>query len=147
MASFVVVVVAAQSLLRAGRELRATLDTLRALRGTKQKLTDWRREAPIRPVVFEDAGLEPTFYTHRERSFDETLPWDHIDIGVKKEYLIEDYLWSLEGRTRIDCREHCFACGILPKYADLRRMNPGDTWKCPEVGSPQRSDMHVSASA
>ena len=34
----------------------ATLDTLRAPRRTNQKLTDWRREAPIRPVVFEDAG-------------------------------------------------------------------------------------------
>ena len=36
----------------------ATLDTLRAPRPTGQKLTDWRREAPIRPVVFEDAGRD-----------------------------------------------------------------------------------------
>ena len=35
----------------------ATLDTLRAPRKTGQKLTDWRREAPMRPVVFEDAGV------------------------------------------------------------------------------------------
>ncbi len=97
--------------------------------------------------AFEDTGLDPAFYTHRERPIDETFPWDHIDIGVKKEYLIEDYLWSLEGRTRIDCREHCFACGILPKFADLRRENPGKSWRCPEVRSPQRSDMRITASA
>ncbi len=97
--------------------------------------------------AFKDTGLDPAFYTHRERPIDETLPWDHIDIGVKKAYLIEDYLWSLEGRTRIDCRERCFACGILPKFADLRRTNPGSSWKCPEVKSPQRSSMHISASA
>lgn len=47
----------------------ATLDTLRALRGPKQKLTDWRREAPIRPVVFEDAGVinEDTVHLHLEQ--------------------------------------------------------------------------------
>jgi len=97
--------------------------------------------------AFKDTGLNPDFYTHRERPIDEILPWEHIDIGVKKAYLIEDYLWSLEGRTRIDCRERCFACGILPKYADLRRENPGDSWRCPEVRSPRRSDVRVTASA
>jgi radical SAM family uncharacterized protein len=97
--------------------------------------------------AFEDAGLDPTFYTYRERPIDETLPWDHIDSGVKKQFLTEDYLWSLEGRTRMDCRERCFACGILPKYADLRRLNPGDTWECPEVRSPQKSEVRITTSA
>ncbi|MDA2928723.1 DISARM system SNF2-like helicase DrmD [Acidobacteria bacterium AH-259-O06] len=47
----------------------ATLDTLRAPRKTNQKLTDWRREAPIRPVVFEDAGVltEETVHLHLEQ--------------------------------------------------------------------------------
>ena len=47
----------------------ATLDTLRAPRGSKQKLTDWRREAPIRPVVFEDTGAldEDTVHLHLEQ--------------------------------------------------------------------------------
>jgi radical SAM family uncharacterized protein len=88
--------------------------------------------------AFADTGLEPAFYTHRERPIDEPLPWDHIDAAVRKEFLTEDYLMSLEGRTRIDCRERCFACGILPRFADLRRMNPGDVWECPEVRSPKR---------
>jgi len=88
--------------------------------------------------AFEEAGLDPAFYTHRERPIDETLPWDHIDVGVKKQYLTEDYLWSLQGRTRVDCRERCFACGILPKFAALRRLNPGEAWECPEVRSPAR---------
>ncbi len=87
---------------------------------------------------FEAAGLEPAFYTHRERPIDETLPWDVIDAGVHKSFLTEDYLWSLQGRTRVDCRERCFACGILPKFAALRREHPGETWECPEVRSPAR---------
>ena len=89
--------------------------------------------------AFAAAGLDPAFYTHRERPIDETLPWDHIDAAVRKEFLTEDYLWSLQGRTRVDCRERCFACGILPKFSDLRRDHPGETWECPEVKSPRRS--------
>jgi radical SAM superfamily enzyme YgiQ (UPF0313 family) len=91
--------------------------------------------------AFKKVGLDPEFYTHRERPIDETLPWDHIDAGVGKRFLTEDYLWSQEGRTRIDCRERCFACGILPKFAELRRQNPGEVWECPEVRSP--SQKHV----
>jgi hypothetical protein len=47
----------------------ATLDTLRAPRKHNQKLADWRREAPIRPVVFEDAGVltEDTVHLHLEQ--------------------------------------------------------------------------------
>ena len=47
----------------------ATLDTLRAPRTENQKLADWRREAPIRPVVFEDAGVltEDTVHLHLEQ--------------------------------------------------------------------------------
>ncbi|HET7010659.1 MAG TPA: TIGR03960 family B12-binding radical SAM protein [Anaerolineales bacterium] len=89
--------------------------------------------------AFAEAGLDPSFYTHRERPIDETLPWDHIDAAVRKEFLTEDYLWSLQGRTRVDCRERCFACGILPRFSDLRRDHPGETWECPEVKSPRRS--------
>ena len=47
----------------------ATLDTLRVPRKTDQKLTDWRREAPIRPIVFEDAGVlsDDTVHLHLEQ--------------------------------------------------------------------------------
>ena len=89
--------------------------------------------------AFDQIGLEPEFYTHRERPIDEHLPWDHIDSGVQKRFLTEDYAWSQIGKTRIDCRERCFACGILPTFAELRRLNPGETWECPEVRSPSRS--------
>jgi radical SAM family uncharacterized protein len=91
--------------------------------------------------AFRELEIDPSFYTHRERPIDETLPWDHIDAGVKKQFLTEDYLWSERGQTRVDCRERCFACGILPKYADLRRANPGDLWQCPEVHSPSRKPI------
>ena len=75
--------------------------------------------------AFAAAGLDPAFYTHRERPIDEIFPWEHISTSVRKKFLTEDYLWSLQGKTRVDCRERCFACGILPTFADLRRQNPG----------------------
>ncbi|OGO26931.1 MAG: B12-binding domain-containing radical SAM protein [Chloroflexi bacterium RBG_16_52_11] len=85
--------------------------------------------------AFQVTGLDPNFYTLRERPIDENFPWDHISTSVLKKFLTEDYLWSLQGRTRIDCRQRCFACGVLPTFADLRRMNPGEVWQCPEVKS------------
>jgi radical SAM family uncharacterized protein len=95
--------------------------------------------------AFNLSGLDPAFYASRERSIDETLPWDHIDAGLRKEYLAEDYRWSLQGRIRPDCRNHCSSCGILSKFADLRRENPGNIWKCPEIKSSDRRDMLSSA--
>jgi hypothetical protein len=85
--------------------------------------------------AFESAGLEPAFYTHRHRPLDEAFPWDHIDTTVRKKFLAEDYQWSLRAETREDCREQCFACGILPTFANLRRQNPGEIWQCPDVRS------------
>jgi radical SAM family uncharacterized protein len=92
--------------------------------------------------AFQVAGLDPEFYTHRERPIDEVLPWEHISTTVRKKFLTEDYLWSLQGKTRVDCREHCFACGILPTFAELRRSNPGEVWQCPEVKS-KRIPIHT----
>jgi radical SAM family uncharacterized protein len=94
--------------------------------------------------AFHDTNLDPAFYTHRQRPTDEIFPWDHIHVGVSKRYLAQDYLWSQEGQIRSDCRQQCFACGILPTYAELRRLNPGRIWKCPDVLSPSRKRIQVT---
>jgi radical SAM family uncharacterized protein len=83
--------------------------------------------------AFQQTGLNPAFYTHRPRQIDEAFPWEHISTAVRRKFLTEDYLWSLQGKVRIDCRERCFACGILPMFAEMRREYPGDIWQCPEV--------------
>ena len=83
--------------------------------------------------AFTEAGLDSAFYTHRERFIDEVFPWEHINVGVTRKYLTEEYRWSIEGRLRPDCRNQCYACGILPLFSDLRSENPGESWKCPEV--------------
>ncbi len=84
-------------------------------------------------TAFQMVNLDPAFYTHRQRSLDEVFPWDHISPGVRKAYLQQEYLNSLQGVLRLDCRRQCYACGILPTYKELRRKYPGQHWKCPEV--------------
>ena len=88
--------------------------------------------------AFNEHGLDPLFYTHRQRRTDEVFPWEHITAAVRKNFLFQDFRQSLEGQIRVDCRLDCFACGILPTFAQMRRENPGDVWKCPDVKSPGR---------
>ena len=92
-------------------------------------------------AAFEKYGLEHTFYTHRQRRTDEVFPWEHISAGVRKNFLFKDFRMSLEGEITVDCRLDCFACGILPVFSDLRRENPGEVWKCPDVKSPSRKKV------
>jgi hypothetical protein len=83
--------------------------------------------------AFADCGLDSAFYTHRPRGLDEVFPWDHISVAVKKKFLREDYLMSMQGETRHDCRDGCFACGILPKFSEARSQTPAEAWECPPV--------------
>ena len=63
-----------------------------------------------------DTGIDPEFYAYRQRSYEEVLPWDFIDIGVKKSYLIEENEKAAQGVTTRDCRDGCTLCGINETY-------------------------------
>jgi radical SAM superfamily enzyme YgiQ (UPF0313 family) len=93
-------------------------------------------------AAFEEHGLDPLFYTHRQRRTDEVFPWEHITAAVRKNFLFQDFRMSLEGEIRVDCRLNCFACGILPTFANMRRENPGEVWKCPDVKSPASANRN-----
>jgi len=62
--------------------------------------------------AFESAGLDPDFFTHRERAVDEKLPWDFINIGVSKNFLAREWNRAKEGLTTPNCRDACAGCGI-----------------------------------
>lgn len=62
--------------------------------------------------ALQKTGLDPNFYLYRERSAAETLPWDHIDSGVRKDYFRKEYQRALDGKTTPDCREKCLECGV-----------------------------------
>lgn len=61
--------------------------------------------------AFDDAGVDPTFYAHRERSKDEVMPWDVVDVGVRKEHLWHEKEQCYRSELSPDCRKQCSACG------------------------------------
>ncbi len=61
--------------------------------------------------IFSNCGLDPAFYANRRRSFDEVLPWDHLDYGVSKTFLIRENEKAHESRTTPNCRQQCAGCG------------------------------------
>ncbi|GAA0768304.1 TIGR03960 family B12-binding radical SAM protein [Clostridium subterminale] len=68
--------------------------------------------------AFEECGVDGEFYAYRERSYDEILPWDFIDIGVSKKYLISENEKAKEMVLTPDCRERCTGCGINTSFKE-----------------------------
>ena len=65
--------------------------------------------------AFRLADVSPEWYAHRRFSYDDALPWDHLDPGVSKEFLIQEHKRALAGVTTSDCRTgSCAACGLCP---------------------------------
>ncbi len=60
---------------------------------------------------FEECNIDPSFYANRKRGFDEVLPWDHLDYGVSKSFLINECKKAYDGITTLNCREQCAGCG------------------------------------
>lgn len=61
--------------------------------------------------AFKDNNLDMEFYLRRERAEDELFPWDFIDIGVTKEFLLEEYHNSKSEIVTPNCRSQCQGCG------------------------------------
>ena len=72
----------------------------------------WRR-------AFADCGIEPDFYT-RERSYDELFPWDFVDIGVTKDFMMRENERAKAAVTTPHCRLQCSACGAADLCAGGR---------------------------
>ena len=61
--------------------------------------------------TFKECGIDPDFYTSRRRAYDEIMPWEHLDYGVSKSFLISENKAAHAGVTTPNCREKCSACG------------------------------------
>ena len=61
--------------------------------------------------AFENTGIDIGFYNLRERELDEIFPWDFIDIGVTKKFLIREWTRAMEGKVTPNCRMGCSGCG------------------------------------
>ena len=77
-----------------------------------------------------DEGVDIDFYTNRSKNTEEPLPWDHIDVGIEKDYLIEEWEKATRGEFTPDCRTgNCNACGVCdfkviePKLFEIPEKN------------------------
>lgn len=61
--------------------------------------------------AFAETGIDLDFYTLRERSTDEILPWDFIDAGVTKQFLIREWEQAKNETVTPNCRQQCSGCG------------------------------------
>ena len=61
--------------------------------------------------AFAQTGVDPDFYTVRERSEEEVFPWDFIDIGVTKKFLLREWKKAHEEKITTNCRQGCSGCG------------------------------------
>lgn len=61
--------------------------------------------------AFSESGLSPEFYAGRKREYDEINPWDHLDYGVTKKFLIKENELAHNAVTTPNCREKCAGCG------------------------------------
>jgi hypothetical protein len=76
------------------------------IRRSHEKGGDWKAAA-------RELGMDTDFYVTRKRAFEEQLPWDFIDIGVRKDYLRKEYDRALEGTFTPVCSVgSCRACGV-----------------------------------
>ena len=77
--------------------------------------------------VFRDTGVDPAFYANRAYGLDEVLPWDIIDCGVTKAFLLRERERAYEAATTPNCREKCSGCGA-------NRLG-GERVCCPKIKS------------
>lgn len=78
--------------------------------------------------VFRSVGIDESFYANRTFGEDEVLPWDIIDIGVTKEFLLRERHNAYKGKTTPACSEKCSACGA-------NKMGGERSW-CPKSVTP-----------
>lgn len=73
----------------------------------------------------EPAGVSLEWFTTRERERSEVLPWDHLDSGLDRDWLADDWADALDGREQDDCRwVPCFDCGVCPSMGTDIQVGP-----------------------
>ena len=70
--------------------------------------------------AFEACGVDPDFYTIRGYGEDELLPWDMMDIGVSKKFLLRERNQAYAGTVTPDCRQSCSGCGANSLLKEVR---------------------------
>ena len=62
--------------------------------------------------AFANCGIKPEDYAEREYNYDDILPWDFVDSGVSREFLVRENKLAKSGATTANCHERCAGCGV-----------------------------------
>jgi len=93
---------------------------------------DYDRWTTAAAAELEPLGVSLDWYTTRERGRDEVLPWDHLDSGLERDWLWDDWQDALDGREQDDCRwTPCFDCGVCPATGTEIEVGPSGTTLLP----------------
>ncbi len=125
---------------RGDRRLGAVIKTAWEKGAKFDAWNEWRRPEAWQ-AAFAEHGLDPAWYAHRPRLADELFPWDHINAGVEKRWLLMDWYAAEKGETKLDCRERCYHCGILTAFKGLRANTPPQAWECPPIRNPRWQEL------
>lgn len=92
----------------------------------------YRRWVDCAAEALEPHGVSLDWFTTRERDAEEILPWDHLDSGLERDWLWEDWQDALDGREQDDCRwTPCFDCGVCPSTGTDIEVGPSGTTLLP----------------
>ena len=85
----------------------------------------YERWAAAAERCLADSGVDLDWYTTREREYAEVLPWDHLDAGLDRDWLWEDWQDALDEVEVDDCRwTPCFECGVCPQLDTSIQIGP-----------------------
>jgi radical SAM family uncharacterized protein len=85
----------------------------------------YQRWASAAQTALVGTGVDLDWYTTRERDYAEVLPWDHLDAGLDRDWLWEDWQDALDEVEVDDCRwTPCFDCGVCPQLATSIQIGP-----------------------
>ncbi|HNV10720.1 MAG TPA: TIGR03960 family B12-binding radical SAM protein [Propionibacteriaceae bacterium] len=83
------------------------------------------RWAAASASALDGTGVDLEWYTTRERDYDEVLPWDHLDAGLDRDWLWEDWQDAIDGAEVEDCRwTPCYDCGVCPQLGTEIQIGP-----------------------
>ena len=78
--------------------------------------------------AFDSCGLNMECYANRRRTFSEVLPWEHIDSGIEKEFLLRDWERSMRGEMSPQCSgDSCEGCGVCDRNGARLEIKRGTT--------------------
>ena len=104
---------------------------------------------PLWLDAFHRTGIDPSFYAHRKRSLEETLPWSHLFMGVDEDFLRDEYQKALAEKETPDCRKAgchgCGACSPLLK-SKVERIWLRSEKEANAVENPFEADVSIPVS-